>query len=293
MYEKNTYFTLLGVWNNVMSTPVRRMHSLSYNIKIENKKIESTINGSFRHFIDSGSFPIIFKEIQDDFGKKQYFIYDYSIETSYQEIYKVFCLELRKVFVNAKASNCFRCFLETQWPKMIFILLYNQIPINAFSIPLYKLLDTQDTEIANVLLPELIPDKMYRVLLNESEKSIKTKKCIEEIGKFRILLLHYNLVIVIIKDNQDIIMTKGIETWFSNFCINLNIDDDIIGKFLSNFDSLNSDDQNIINAVNILVDCLKCLSHISERIINFKPIDDILELLQSAIFCILLLSSYL
>jgi len=294
--EKDIYLTLLGVWNEVIRTPIRMIRPLSYDIKTKNRKLNEILIKNLKSFVNSEIPNIRFVEIENHLNKTQYFLYDCNLldEVPIQELFQKFCLTLRNVFKSAETYNCYRCYLETYWPKMIIVFMCGNNIISAFLIPIYKLFDIPETEISNTLLPELLSDETYTKLLHITEKSIISRKCVEEVGKIRLLLLHYNAVVNTITENQVTIKVAGIEHWFIEFCERLNIDENVLSKFITYCGSLaGTNDGNIISAINTLTECFEHMSNISERLNNFEPINDIIESLQTAMVCILFLSNYL
>jgi len=292
--EKDAYLTLLGVWNEVLRTPIRKIGILSYDVKVKNKRISATLLASLQRFIDSRKHPVKLVKSGEGSEDVYYFVYECNVEegSPVQDHYVKICLALRKVFREAEINNCFRWYLETHWPKMVFVPSFNGCYICAFAMPIYKLLDMPDAEISNVLLPAVIDDEIYKTMLGETEKSLLSRRCIGEIGKIRLLLLHYNQVISIIHDDQDNMKNEGIVSWFIDFCERFNIDDNLIGQFFACFhSSAEAIDDDTLFLLQTLTECIKNLSCIPDRLQKLEPVNDILEQLQNAMNCMLLLSA--
>lgn len=290
--EKDTYLTLLGVWNAVLRTPIRRTGSLSYGVKAKNKTIEQYLQGVFKQFLDSNRFPVTFLEGKNAEEIIYYFFYkcDLLEGIPIPGIYATFCLSLRKVFREAQAHNCFRWYLETQWPKMVFVPVIGKSYIGAFSLPIYKLLDIPDTELSKSLFPEIIPDEICTTVLNESEKVATIKNFFGELNRLRFLLVHYKQVVAAVHEDTNSGMRQGVQNWLTTLYEKINIDERVLGQFCAlYYEPENIRDDDTINAIQTLCEHLNVLSNLPERLSKLEPVDESIDSIQTAMFCVNLL----
>lgn len=114
-------------------------------------------------------------------------------------------LNLRKQWKDAAEFQSMRWYLETQWPKMVFVPLYQGLPIfGGFQMPLYKILDTDEDQLVTSLFAAEIPVEIFNQLDIEYFRIETWQKAVGNMGKLRLLLIQYNDVVKHISGESDV-----------------------------------------------------------------------------------------
>ena len=196
--ELDTIVTLLNLWNEVIKEPPRGF-GLSFNARKmyreSKRKIERTFNSAIKSFrqrisilytSDDGEDPI--KYLLINFTSPE----GIDIECAYKEL----CIKLRSEWEFAEKRNSYRWYLETQWPRMIFVPLYDGLPVlGAFEMPIYRILDVEENKICIPMFPFEITHELYIHLGLEKENLKYWMTTITKLGKLRLLMIQYNQVL--------------------------------------------------------------------------------------------------
>lgn len=214
--EQDTILTTLNIWEDVFEQPPRGF-ILSYNAKQRSKKTKQTIHDCFYTVIKSlGNKISVYDCITEKGENIKYLLYEdfLSDSNTIQDQYKLLCLELRKTWAIARKYNSSRWILETQWPRMAFIPLYQGLPLfGGYEMPIYRILDTNEEQISSPLFPCEINDEIYSQYGMNNSQILQWRESFSELGKLRMLMVQYNQVIEEISIHNEFVLTEGVSEY--------------------------------------------------------------------------------
>jgi hypothetical protein len=204
--EREEMLTLLNIWHHVLSNPPRRS-AVSYDAKQCYRKTGNLVKEGFEKGISRIGRAIDVDESTGQDSKVVYLLkeYDPFQQIPIENMIKDVCLKLREHWKEATGFQSMRWYLETQWPKMVFVPLYKGIPISmGFQMYLYKILDADEEQFVKSLFPTRIPVEIYNQLDIDLSKIEPWLNAIRYVGKLRLLLIQYNDVVKHASDETDI-----------------------------------------------------------------------------------------
>ena len=147
-HERESLLTLLNMWRYVLDYPPRGV-AIAYEAKQRYRKG----NNYFRNVLNAVSVDEnteIYTTSNHVYIKKSFDVSEDSIEKKYTET----VLQLREAFKDAIPYSSNRWYLETQPLELAFLPVFSELcsPV-AYSIPVYKLLDKAEGEIATSMFP--------------------------------------------------------------------------------------------------------------------------------------------
>jgi len=207
IYEEETILTLLNVWGEVLNQKPQG-YILSYDAKQAYRKTKKKVSDAFLRVIGSmeQDVKVFDLQTQEDKGTK-YLVFNYQslAENEITSDYFGLCLVLRKAWSFAQMYNSCRWYLETQWPQMVFVPLYQGLPVlGAYNLPLYRVLSVNEDNIDSIMYPSKTPEEIYAFLGIESKSFISWMKKIANIGQLRFLLIQYNQVLAAREAHLDV-----------------------------------------------------------------------------------------
>lgn len=203
--EQEGMLTLLNLCHHVLKSPPSG-YEVSYDAKQHYRKIGNAVGKYFEKMVPAEKTIIVDKSAIED-NKTVYLLQDYDPlqQVPIENVFRNICLNLREQWKEAREFQSMRWYLETQWPKMVFVPLYKGLPIaGGFQMPLYKVLDVNEDQIVSSLLPTRIPKEIYHQLNISLSKVEPWIKAIGYMGNLRLLLIQYNDVITHISNELDI-----------------------------------------------------------------------------------------
>jgi len=215
-----------------------------------------------------------------DFSKN-----DNTLEGEYSSI----VLEMRKIFEDAIPFSSNRWFVETKNITIAYLPTINGVPLGVgFSIPFYKLLDTDTEHISDSMLPCELSPSLYETLGIKQISNLSVwnsgMKCV---GTIRTLLEQYTLVL----DNvTSAICENGWETYSSSLCENIDTTWNEFERIIPLIENLqvNIEDEKAewLNCIKIfygyrnnILDCIKKRDNVSNVIDDANTIAAIMLLL--------------
>jgi len=293
--ELEGMLTLLNVWKHVLEN-IPRGYSITFKALQNYRRTEEQMTYKFNEFLlTANASGFIDKYISKD-KRVMYLLYeiDFSQNVSINEIFKNVVLSLRMKWKDAIEYSSFRWYLETQWPTMVFVPLYNKFPMVGFQIPLYKVLDNHEDNIAETLFPAEIPMEVYDYLNIEYSKLEPPIKVAEYFDILRMQIKQYNDVIINISNESDFCIS-GVQSYLKTITDHI---ENSVTQLLSYLQALfnglsNVDyDKEAREMIDIICAALDGIKPILKQIELYEPIDN-LEQFRNASICAWFLSRYL
>ncbi len=214
--EIEAMLTLLNIWNEVVNCKPNGM-SIAYEAKQRYRKSESSIKVGFQKVLDRLENEVrVFDGHDDENNEVKYLISEYeSLDNTWIKAeYKHICLALRTSWSIAHSNNSQRWYLESYWPRMIYVPVYKGLPIlGGLELPMYRVLDSKEEEINSFMIPVAIPDDLFRTLKVDSFSLGNWQKIISHLSRLQLYVLQYNQVYQEHIQHQTI--TVGLNTYLS------------------------------------------------------------------------------
>lgn len=204
--EKEAMLTFLNLWHHILNN-LPRGYAVSYDAKQYYRKTSNLVRDGFKKGVSKMGRAIIVDKSADADSKTVYLLKDYDPFQliPIENIIKNACLKLREQWKDAIGFQSMRWYLETQWPKMVFVPLYKGVPMSVgFKMPLCEILAVDEEEqLVTPLFPTEIPVEIYHKLDINFSKIELWFKAVSHISKLRLLLIQYNDVIKHISGESD------------------------------------------------------------------------------------------
>ena len=295
-YEQERMLTLLNIWHYVLSNPPGG-NPIAYNAKQYYRKTSKFVLDCFEKCISSIGMSIYTYKSTTEDTKTLYLLqnYDPLQQIPFEKLFEDVCLELRKQWKEAIGFQSMRWYLETHWPKMVFVPLYKGLPVfNGFQIPLYNIFNVDEEQLITSLFPAEIPIEVYSDLGINYLKVSQWLKAVSYVGKLRMMIIQYNDVINEICDKVDI-CEQGVKT-FQQTLLNH------IGDTITNIENcmetsihilLNIENDEVAELLSITLTVFNDIPDVIEVIESLQRFDDLPEQLNNAVLSMALLSPYL
>lgn len=228
--------------------------------------------------------------------KTVYLLYDYDpfLQIPIENVFKNVCLKLREQWKDAAGFQSMRWYLETQWPKMVFVPLYKGLPVSGgFQMPLYKILDVDEDQLVSSLFPTEIPVEIYHQLDIDFSKIELWLKAVAYMGKLRLLLIQYNDVVNHISHESDT-CEQGLVIYLQALLNDIVDTITNILKFMEPGISIlsNIGDADVAELFDLVMTPLKKAEDIGDIIKSLQPFDELPQQLNNAVLSMVLLSPY-
>lgn len=166
--ETENILTLLNVWRYVLDYPPTGT-TIVYDAK-ERVKKEKTF---WQHKLDAAVAEVGGVLIESDKQACVVVTYDPVKYSTMEDAYTDFVLKFRQVFRDAVLPSSARWYLEAQPQEIVYIpVLLGQTSPSAFTVPFYRLLDTEIEKIAHPMFPTEIAPGVYTQLFPEKNQQI-------------------------------------------------------------------------------------------------------------------------
>lgn len=290
--EQEKMLTLLNLWHHVLSNPPRG-DAVSYNAKQYYRKTANLVREGFDKGVSTmGRAVIVDKSAVKD-SKAVYLLQDYDPfqQIPIENVIKNVCLKFREQWKDATGFQSMRWYLETQWPKMVFVPLYKGLPMSVgFQMPLYKILDVDEDQIVTAWLPTEIPVEIYHQLDIDFSKIELWLKAVSHMGKLRLLLIQYNDVVKHISDESDT-SEQGFVIYLQEFLKDIIDTITSISKFMEPGIGIlsNTEEVDVAELFDLVIASLKKAEVIEDIIKSQQPFEELPEQLKTAIFSMVLL----
>ncbi len=195
--ETEAVMSLLNIWNVVLNYKPNGT-SMKYEAKQRYRKSESLMQDGFQKAIYSLDKRIkVFDYLDNEHNKVKHLVFEYDFldDNQIKEDFKEMCLALRNSWSVAQSYNSQRWYLESYWPKMLFVPLYKGLPITGgFEIPLYRVLDCKEDEINSFMIPATISNDLFGALRVDDVSLGKWKRIISYLSRLQFYVLQYNQI---------------------------------------------------------------------------------------------------
>ena len=236
-HERESLLTLLNMWCHILDYPPRGI-AIAYDAKLKFRKgndyYRNVLNGIL---IDDNTE--IYTTANHVYIKKSFDVSEYSIEEKYTET----VLQLRDAFKDAIPFSSDRWYLETQPLELAFLPMFSGsfIPI-AYSIPIYKLLDSEEEKIAVPMFPCEIELEATDGVKDISDH-IDWNTMYQSLGAIRLHLKRFWQVLQVPEDKE---CTSGMAAYvddllsqISNIWNNYAVNEDAINRIKIEEDDIN------------------------------------------------------
>lgn len=294
--EQEEMLTLLNLWHHVLSNPPRG-YTLRYEARQNYRKTGKFVKDGFEKAVSAAGRVVIVDKSAVEDNKTVYLLQDYDpfqqipIENMLKDIY----LNLRKQWKDAAEFQSMRWYLETQWPKMVFVPLYQGLPIfGGFQMPLYKILDTDDDQLVTFLFAAEIPVEIFHQLDIEYFRIETWLKAVGNMGKLRLLLIQYNDVVKHTSGESDVCeqgLVIYLQALFNDIAETMM---NIIRLIESGTNILDSTgDADVEELFALMTAPLKKAEDIEDIVKSLRPFDELPEQLNNAVLAMVLLTPWL
>jgi hypothetical protein len=294
--EQEEMLTLLNLWHHVLSNPPCG-YPVAYDAKQYYRKTGKLVRDCYEKGIYATVKAIAVNESAVEDSKTVYLLEDYDPfqQVPIEDVFKNLCLRLREQWKDAVGFQSMRWYLETQWPKMVFVPLYKGLPVSGgFQMPLYKILDVDEDQLVSSMLPTEIPKEVYIQLEIDFYKIELWLKAVSHVGKLRLLLIQYNDVVEHLSDEADT-CEQGLVIYLQALLNDIiNTITNII-KFIEPGTSIlaNTGNADVAELFNLVIAPLKKVEDIEDIIKALHPFDELPEQLNNAVLGMVLLTPWI
>lgn len=225
-------------------------------------------------------------------NKHAYIIVDYNMEedNTLENEYTRIVMTIRDVFKNSILPSSDRWYLETQSLELAYVPVFSGVfsPV-VYSIPFYKLLDTEESRIAKPMYPcETEPALIEKMTATKSLNLwIESMKKLSEI---KLYIQRYQQIVQVPVDDKGLcsitayteLLINQINALWNDF---ISVED-IVNELIENADEQNSE---LLNVVQLFFDCYE---EIKTVIINKNDPSELIQIIETvSVIMFLLLPS--
>lgn len=272
--ELENVLTLVNVWRCVLDNPPRG-RSIAYDSKQKYRK-------GTNYFCDSLSKAVAAVRGTLLRGKKYaYIIADYEMKegNTLENEYTKIVMAIRDEFKNSILPSSDRWYLETQDLELAYVPVFSGVFSPAvYSIPFFKLLDTEESRIAKPMYPcKIEPELMKKI--NATKSLNLWVAAMKKLGEMRVHILRYQQVIQVKVDEKCLCsirlyierLLKEIgELWDEVLLIR-----GLISEILEDADEQNGE------LLKVVQQFLDCFGEIKVIIINKKDPSELIKIIEN------------
>ena len=267
--ETENVLTLLNVWRYVLDYPPTGT-AIVYDAKEYVKKGKTY----WRRKLDAAVAEVGGVLIES--GKQAGIVvtYDPVKYATMEDAYTDFVLMCRRVFQDAVLPSSNRWYLEVQPQELVYIpVLLGQTSPSAFTVPFYRLLDTEIEKIAHPMFPTEIASGVYTQLFPEENQQIWITS-MSSLQTIKLYLKKYSKVLNI---QQNELCLTGRNLYKDNLITNIKKQWEVFCEckfiLINSMDDLNDDFSQSAQTVITLMDCLEDVT--KEIVDEVDPTDTI------------------
>ncbi|MBR3801882.1 MAG: hypothetical protein IKK37_00360 [Clostridia bacterium] len=272
--ELENTLTLLNVWRNVLDAPPKG-YDIAYDAKQRYRKGTTFFRNLLLKVSDATGGILLETE------RYVYIVSEYNADdgNTFESEYTNLVLTLREIFKSAILESSDRWYCETQSNELAYIpIISGAYSPTAFSIPFYKLLDTDASRISKPLLPCEIEASVKNELFDYAEIDIWIT-AMQKIQEIKLLLKRFNQIIQVEMDENCINvfelfakdLTRKIQILWQEFAVCEELVDQLI---------INTDGQTF-DMADTLKTFLGCRNEILEYIANRKDTTEIIQIIDN------------
>ena len=225
-------------------------------------------------------------------NKYAYIIIDYNMEedNTFENEYTRIVMTIRDVFKNSILPSSDRWYLETQSLELAYVPVFSGVfsPV-AYSIPFYKLLDTEESRIAKPMYPcETEPALIEKMTATKSLNLwIESMK---KLSEMKLYIQRYQQIVQVLVDDKclcsitaytELLMNQINALWNDFISV-----EDIVNELIEDADEQNRE---LLNVVQLFFDCYE---EIKTVIINKNDPSELIQIIETvSVIMFLLLPS--
>lgn len=194
-HELENTMTLVNVWRYMLDNQPKD-HDIAYDSKQKYRKGINYFSDNLSKAVTALNGTLLTEE------KHAYIIVNYNMndDITLEDEYTRIVMTIRDYFQDSILPSSDRWYLETQSLELAYVPAFNGvISSSVFSIPTYKLLDVEESQIAKSMFPcEIEPVLMERI---NASKSLKTwNNTMEKLGDMKACLQRYQQILQVPAD---------------------------------------------------------------------------------------------
>ncbi len=283
--ETENILTLLNVWRYVLDYPPAGT-TIVYDAKERVKKGKTF----WQCKLDVAVAEVGGVLIKSDKQACVAVTYDPAKYATMEDAYTDFVLKFRQVFHDAVLPSSTRWYLEVQPQEIVYIpVLLGQTSPSAFSVPFYKLLDTEIEKIAHPMFPAKIATGVYKQLFPDKYQ----QTWIASMGSLQTIKLYLKKYSKVLNVKQNDLCSVGRNLYKDDLITSIKKQWEVFCEckfiLINGMNDLNNDFTQSAQTVITLMDCLE---DITKEVINeVDPMDTINVIGEVATIMLLLMSN--
>ena len=272
--ELENVLTLVNVWRYVLDNQPKGC-AIAYDSKQKYRK-------GTNYFCDTLSKAVTAVNGTLLKGNKYaYIIVDYNIEedNTFENEYTRIVMTIRDVFKNSILPSSDRWYLETQSLELAYVPVFSGVfPPVVYSIPFYKLLDTEESRIAKPMYP-CETEPMLIEKMNATKSLNLWIESMKKLSEMKLYIQRYQQIVQVPVDDNCL----GSITAYTELLINqinalwndfISVED-IVNELIEDADEQNSE---LLNVVQLFFDCYE---EIETVIINKNDPSELIQIIET------------
>ena len=249
--ELENVLTLVNIWRYVLDNQPKG-YAIAYDSKQKYRK-------GTNYFCDTLSKAVTAVDgtlLKGD--KYAYIIVDYNMEgdNTLENEYTKIVMTIRDVFKNSILPSSDRWYLETQSLELAYVPVFSGVfsPV-VYSIPFYKLLDTEESRIGKPMYPCEIEPALTKKI-NATKSLNLWVEAMKKLGEMKLYIQRYQQIIQVPVDDKCLcsittyteLLINQINALWNDFILVK----DIVNELIEDADEQNSE---LLNVVQLFFDC--------------------------------------
>ena len=249
--ELENILTLVNVWRYVLDNQPKGC-AIAYDSKQKYRKGTTYFDDTLSKAVTAVKGTLLKGD------KYAYIIVDYNMkeDTTLENEYTRIVMTIKDVFKNSILPSSDRWYLETQSLELAYVPVFSGVfsPV-VYSIPFYKLLDTEESRIAKPMYPcEMEPELIEK--MNATKSLNLWVETMKKLGEIKLYLQRYQQIIQVPVDDNclcsitsytDLLITQINSLWNDFISV-----EDIVNELIENADEKNRE---LLNVVQLFFDC--------------------------------------
>lgn len=275
-HELENTMTLVNVWRYMLDNQPKN-HDIAYDSKQKYRKGINYFLDNLSKAVTALNGTLLTEE------KHAYIIVNYNMndDITLEDEYTRIVMTIRDYFQDSILPSSDRWYLETQSLELAYVPAFNGvISPSVFSIPTYKLLDVEESQIAKSMFPcEIEPVLMERI---NASKSLRTwNNVMEKLGDMKVCLQRYQQILQVPADQKCLCtLTRHAEeliNQISDLWNDIILIDNVVNELFEDVDEQN------IKLLNIIKQFLDCYEEIESIIRKHNDLSESIHVTEGVI----------
>ena len=272
--ELENILTLVNVWRCVLDNQPKG-YAIAYDSKQKYRKGANYFSDTLSKAIEAVNGTLLMG------NKYAYIIVDYNMEddNTLEMVYTKIVMTIRDTFRNSILPSSDRWYIETQPWELAYVPVFSGVfsPV-VYSIPFYKLLDTEESKIAKPMYPcEIEPALMERI--NATKSLNLWIDAMKKLGEMKLHFQRYQQIIQVPVDGKcrcsitaytDLLVCQINALWNDFVLV-----EDFVNELIEDADEQKSE---LLNVVQLFFDCYE---EIETLISNQNDPSDLIQMLET------------